>query len=151
MTNATAEAIKLAVRSLLADAESAPNPYVRLAALLAEVGLEAYPYAKSYFDGPKSLEELQAAPQSPSEVGYEDHHIVEQATAKPDGSEDVLMDDPNNLARIPTVKHWELNSWYETPDAEFDSMTPRQYLMGKSWDERCRVGLTGLRYIGVLK
>jgi hypothetical protein len=109
MTNATAEAIKLAIRSLLADAESAPNPYVRLAVLLAEVGLEAYPCAKSYFDGPKSLEELQAAAQSPSEVGYEDHHIVEQATANPDGSEDVLMGAPENLARIPTMKHWELN------------------------------------------
>jgi hypothetical protein len=30
-------------------------------------------------------------------------------------------------------------------------MTPRQYLMGKSWDERWPVGLDGLRAVGVLK
>ncbi len=151
MTEALAVAIKLAIRSLLREAESAPNPYVRIAALLAEVGLEAYPYVKAYFDPPVSLEELQAAAQSPSEEGYEDHHIVEQNTATPDGSEAALMDAPDNLARIPTVKHWELNRWYQTPDFKFDGMTPRQYLDGKSWDERRRVGLMGLRDIGVLK
>ena len=84
MTNTLAEGIKLAIRSLLlTELESATNPYVRIAALLAELGLEAYPYVRAYFDPPKSLEELQEAAQSPSEVGYEDHHIVEQATANP--------------------------------------------------------------------
>ena len=151
MTEVLAGAVKLAIRSLLARAESAPDPRVKIAALLVEVGLEAYPYVSAYFDPPNSLEELQEAAQSPSEAGYEDHHIVEQATANPDGSEDALMDDPDNLARIPMAKHWELNSWYETPDDEFDGLTPRQYLKGKSWEERWQVGLDGLRSIGVLK
>jgi hypothetical protein len=151
MTNALAEAIKFAIRGLLARAESAPDPRVKIAALLVEVGLEAYPYVSAYFDSPKSLEELQAAAQSPSEVGYEDHHIVEQATANPDGSEDALIDAPDNLARIPTAKHWKLNSWYQTPNPECGDLAPRQYLPGKSWDECRRLGLIGLRYIGVLK
>jgi len=151
MTEALAAAVKLAIRSLLKEAESAPNPYLRIAALLAEVGLEAYPYVKAYFDPPKSLEDLQAAAQLPSEVGYENHHIVEQNTRNPDGSEDALMDAPDNLARIPTAKHWRLNSWYQTEDREFNDLTPREYLPGKSWEERRRVGLIGLRYIGVLK
>jgi hypothetical protein len=148
---ALAQGIKIGIRRLIAAGIKAPHPYVRIAALLAGVALEAYPYVNAYFDPPKSLEELQEAAQSPSEAGYEDHHIVEQATANPDGSEDALMDDPDNLARIPTAKHWELNSWYETPDDEFDGLTPRQYLEGKSWEERWRVGLDGLRSVGVLK
>ena len=61
------------------------------------------------------------------------------------------MDDPDNLARIPTAKHWDLNRWYEKPEREFDGLTPRQYLQGKSWDERWQVGLRGLRALGVLK
>jgi hypothetical protein len=94
---------------------------------------------------------LQRAAQSPPEIGYDDHHNVEQATAAADGSEDALIDAPENLVRIPTVKHWELNRWYETANPNFDNMTPRQYLKEKSWDERYRVGIIGLRGIGVLQ
>jgi hypothetical protein len=155
MTNALAAAIKAGIRRLAAAGivavEEAGPPPAKIAALLLELGFEAYPYLKAYFDSPKSLEELQAAAQSPSEVGYEDHHIVEQATANPDGSEDALMDAPDNLARIPTIKHWELNSWYQTRNSELNEMTPRQYLDGKSWVERLRVGLMGLQDIGALK
>ena len=150
MTGALAEAINIALRGL-ALAESAEDNRVRIIAFLAEVGLEAYPYISAYFDPPKSLEALQAAAQSPSEVGYDDHHIVEQATANDDGSEDALMDSPDNLARIPTVKHWQLNRWYQKENSNLDGMTPRRYLDGKSWEERWRVGLMGLRDIGVLK
>ena len=151
MTEALAEAIKTAVRLFLARAEAAPDIRIRLAALLAEVGLEAYPYVRAYFDPPKTLEALQAAAQLPSEVGYDDHHIVEQATANPDGSEDDQIDSPDNLARIPTVKHWELNRWYQRSNRDLEGMTPREYLEGKSWADRLRVGLMGLRDIGVLK
>jgi len=61
------------------------------------------------------------------------------------------MDAPENLVRIPTVKHWELNSWYERPRTEFGNMTPREYLKDKSWEERRRAGLIGLRDVGILK
>jgi hypothetical protein len=115
------------------------------------VSAAAYPYVKSYFDPPKSLEDLQRAARSPSEIGYDDHHIVERATAAADGSEDALINAPENLVRIPMVKHWELNRWYETPDSEFYELTPRQYLRGKSWVERYRVGIIGLRAVGVLQ
>jgi hypothetical protein len=84
MTEVLAEAVKTAIRIILAQAESTPDPRVRIAALLAEVGLEAYPYVSAYFDSPKSFEELQAAAQSPSDPAYEN---VEQATANSDGSE----------------------------------------------------------------
>jgi hypothetical protein len=151
MTEILAEAVKTAIRVFLSRAESAPHPGVRIAAFLAEVGLEAYPYVSAYFGEAKSLEELQAAAQEPSQTGYEDHHIVEQATANPDGSEDRQIEAPDNLARIPTVKHWELNRWYQTPNYSLEGLTPRKYLDGKSWEERRRVGLMGMRDIGVLK
>jgi hypothetical protein len=55
-----------------------------------------------------------------------------------------LMDSPDNLARMPTLKHWELNAWYATPDRDLGYQSPRQYLIGKSWDERRMLGLIGL-------
>ena len=115
------------------------------------ISAAAFPYVKAYLDPPKSLGELQRAAQSPSQLGYEDHHIVERATAAADGSENALIAAPENLARIPTVKHWELNGWYETANPKFNDMTPRQYLKGKGWDERYQVGLEGLRKVGVLR
>jgi hypothetical protein len=130
------------------------NPEVLIAMALAELaaqGLEAgAPYVRAYFDGPKSLEELQEGVKTP-QPGYDIHHVVERNTAAPNGSEDALINAPDNLVSIPTVKHWELNRWYETPSLEFDKMTPRQYLKGKSWEERYRAGLVGLRAVGVLK
>jgi hypothetical protein len=120
-------------------------------AVAGAVSAAAYPYVNAYFDPPKSLEDLQRAAQSPPEIGYDDHHIVERATAAADGSENALIAAPENLARIPTVKHWHLNRWYDTPNRYFNDMTPRQYLKGKSWDERYSVALDGLRDVGVLQ
>ena len=60
------------------------------------------------------------------------------------------MDAPENLVRVPTLKHWELNAWYATSNRDFGNISPRQYLIGKSWDERRLVGLVGLQKIGVL-
>jgi len=34
------------------------------------------------------------------------HHIVEQATAAADGARTMPMRSPDNLVRIPTLKHW---------------------------------------------
>ncbi|MCW2319253.1 hypothetical protein M2322_004822 [Rhodoblastus acidophilus] len=139
MTRALAGAIKGAIRGGWAGA------------VAGAVSEAAYPYVKAYFDPPQSLEDLQSAAQSPPELGYDDHHIVEQATAAADGGEAALIAAPDNLARIPTVKHWQLNGWYETSNPSFNEMTPRQYLKGKSWEERFRVGLQGLRDVGVLQ
>jgi hypothetical protein len=113
---------------------------------LAEAAL---PYIKPYFDPPQSLADLNAAASDP-QTGYDIHHVVEQATSAEDGSEDDKMNSPDNLVRIPTLKHWELNSWYATSNRRFNYQSPRQYLIGKSWDERRMVGIIGLQEIGVL-
>jgi hypothetical protein len=154
MSSVLAQIIKAGIRRLVAMGIVAADflaPEVMLAvSVLATFGVAAFPFVRAYFDGPQSLEALQEAAKSPKR-GYEIHHIVEQATANPDGSERALIRGSDNLVRIPAVKHWELNSWYETEDQDFGDMTPRQYLKGKNWDERRRVGLEGLRTAGVLK
>ena len=116
----------------------------------AELAAEAYPYVKSYFDAPKSLEDLREAAKSP-EPGYDVRHIVERATTNPNGSEDELMNAPENLALIPTLKHWDLNGWYATKNPNLGNVAPRDFLEGKSWQVRREIGLMGLRAVGVLK
>lgn len=113
------------------------------------------PYISAYLQGPKTLEQLQADAKSPSE-GYEIHHIVEQTPAGKDGFSEAQIESQRNKVRIPTIKHWELNAWYDRPNEDYRDkdgnwMTPRQYVRDKSWLERRRVGLDGLRRVGVLK
>jgi hypothetical protein len=113
--------------------------------------LEEYEaHIKAYLDPPKSLEELQQAV-SESKKGYDIHHIVEQTPAKNDKFPDSKIQAPENLVRIPRFKHWEISSWYGRPNKIFGNKSPRDYLRGKDWDERLRVGLHALRIHGVLK
>ncbi|MGH6795267.1 MAG: hypothetical protein ACREDD_06100 [Methylocella sp.] len=103
-----------------------------------------------YLDDPKSLQELQSDVGKP-EKGYEVHHIVEQAAAAREGYSQVEIDAPDNLVRIPTLKHWENTGWYMTPNEDFGFLSPREYLTGKSWKEKRRVGLDALIDAGVLE
>ena len=111
---------------------------------------EALPTIKAYFDGPLPLDELQRNALTP-ERGYDIHHVVEQTSAEQDGFPRSQIDGPDNLVRISTLKHWEINAWYQTAQEEFNYMTPREYLRGKSWDERRQVGLRALVDFGILK
>lgn len=106
----------------------------------------------SYRDPPKSLEELQSGVSEESKAGYQDHHIVEQTSAERDVnySRDVI-DHPDNLVRTPTMKHEDINAWYQKPNREYGGQSPREYLRDKGWDERRAVGLKALREVGVLK
>jgi hypothetical protein len=126
------------------------GPYIWIA---AEAGSWIYDHRaeiNSYFDPPKSLEELQDAANHP-EKGYDIHHIVERNSAAKGGSEDKLIDAPENRVRIPRWKHWQINAFYQRPNKDYGWLTPRQYLRGKSWEERTRVGLDALRDAGVLR
>jgi hypothetical protein len=113
--------------------------------------LEEYEGAiKAYLDPPKSLEELQQAVSEPKK-GYDIHHIVEQTPAKKDKFPDSTIQAPENLVGIPRFKHWEISSWYGRPNEMFGNKSPRDYLRGKDWDERLKVGLHALKIHGVLK
>jgi hypothetical protein len=110
----------------------------------------AWPSIVSYTDAPKSLGELQENARS-ARPGYDRHHIVEQSSAEIYGYPRRKIDDPENVVSIPRMKHWEINAWYQTKNREYGMETPRDYLRGKDWDERQRVGLKALRKYGVLK
>lgn len=108
------------------------------------------PYIRAYLDGPKSLEELQRDVGKP-EKGYEVHHIVEQAPAAREGHPCEDIDGPDNLVRIPTLKHWEITGWYMRGNDEFGGLSLRTFLQGKSRSERREVGVKALINFGVLK
>jgi len=105
----------------------------------------------SYLDPPKTLEDLQQAAALGPRPGYNIHHIVEQTPAGQDGFSWSAIDAGDNLVLIPTLKHWQINGWYSTPNDDFGGLSPRDYLRGKSWDERMRVGKLALVLYGVLE
>ena len=74
---------------------------------------EHSPLIESYRDAPKSLDELQQDVSTP-DPGYDIHHIVEQTQAKKDGFTREQIDNAENLVRIPRMKRWEINAWYQT-------------------------------------
>ena len=104
----------------------------------------------SFADPPKTLKELQDNASSP-QPGYEIHHIVEQTPAAKEGYSRSQIDDPDNLVRVPTYKHRSINSWYSTKSDDFGGISPRDYLRGRSWEEKRKMGLSALRQFGVLK
>ncbi len=105
----------------------------------------------SALDPPRTLEELNEAAQvKGTHPGRDDHHIIEQGDQNSDVPREVI-DGKENLVRIPRYKHWQVNGYYQTPRDEFDGLTPREYLKGKSIEERRRVGLDALRKFGIIE
>ena len=106
---------------------------------------------KSANDPAKTLEELQTRVSPESEPGYQDHHIVGQHPENRALFGDSLIGSPENLVRIPVLKHIDISAWYSTQSKDFGGLSPRDYLRGRDWDEQTRVGLDLLRERGVLK
>jgi hypothetical protein len=90
----------------------------------------------SYSDPPKTLKELQDAVSLISRPGYQDHHIVEQTPARKEGFPNSRIDDSENVVRIPARKHRDISDWYSTSNEDFGGQSPRDYLRGRSWEER---------------
>lgn len=111
---------------------------------------EYVPYVQAYFDEPKGLDELRQSVSTPAR-GYDIHHIVEQTPAEQDGFSQELIESSDNLVRIPTLKHWEITGWAARKNDQFGGLSPREYLRGKDWEERMRVGRQGLVEHGVLE
>jgi hypothetical protein len=108
------------------------------------------PYVSAFLDEPKSLQELQRAVIE-RKRGYDIQHIVEKTPALADGFTRAQTEAPENLALVPTLKHWRLTAWFATKNDDFGGVSPREYLRGKSWDERKRLGLSALIKEGILK
>lgn len=109
------------------------------------------PYIYSYLDPPKTWEELRQN----QGRGYDEHHVVERWSEN-DGIPPSMIYAADNEALIPILKHWEINGWLDEPNEEFKDqdgkkISPREYMKGKSWEERRRVGIDALVKFGVLK
>jgi hypothetical protein len=72
----------------------------------------------AYRDEPKTLEELQRTVQEPK-PGYDTHHIVEQTAAERFGFTRSEVNDPENLVRVPRLRHYEITGWYGTRTDEY--------------------------------
>ncbi len=105
---------------------------------------------RAYLEPPKTLRELQDAASDPR-PGFDIHHIVEQTPARQDGLPEWRIDAPENRVAVPTYRHWEVTSWYQTRNDEFGNLSPREYLRGQPWEVRRAVGLRALKIHGVLK
>ena len=104
---------------------------------------------------PYDLDDLVAAAKKKSEPGYQDHHIVEQGPQNDDLSpeEKKRIDHPENIVRIPYYEHQLITNYYRNRDPKppCNGMTPRQYMRGKSFDDRYQFGLNVLRGRGIIK
>jgi hypothetical protein len=101
-------------------------------------------------DEPKTLEELQAGV-GLKRPGYDDHHVVEQTWAERFGFSRSEIDGPSNIVSIPRLKHYQITGWYGARNADYNWMSPREYLSDKSWEEREKIGRHALILFGVLK
>lgn len=108
---------------------------------------------QSYRDPPKSIEKLYQEADDLPKPGYQRHHIVEQTSAEQDGFSRRRIDASENLVAVPRLKHQEISAWYSriNNDEPFNGLTPRDYLRGKSWAQRRKIGLEALIEFGVLK
>ncbi len=102
-------------------------------------------------DPPASLEELQRRAQTSSEPGYENHHIVNQHSGNRAKFGDSRIEAPENVVRIPQLKHIELSRWYATKNSRFGGRSPQEALREMSWEEQTRIGLEQLRHFKVLE
>lgn len=125
--------------------------------LAFSLGLEAafwlageLPSILSYQDPPKTLGELQQAVSDP-QPGYDIHHIVEQKAARNAGFPEEMINGSQNLVRIPRYSHHEITGWYQRGNDDFGTLSPRQFLEGKTWDERYQMGIRSLIEKGALK
>jgi hypothetical protein len=83
--------------------------------------------------------------------GYDDHHIVEKTWAEYFGFTKSQIDDPSNLASIPSLTHYQITGWYMTPNPDYGGLSPREYLRDKDWETRRQVGLDALKRFNVLQ
>jgi hypothetical protein len=135
--------------SIEAGARAAAGRYLRVIKAIIWLA-QNYPYIASYLDPPKTLNELQRNVADPKQ-GYEIHHIAEEAASRKDNIPENEIQSGENLVRVPTLKHWEITSWMMRSNPKYGGLSPREYLKGKSWEERLKVGREALIETGVLK
>jgi hypothetical protein len=115
---------------------------------------------RSSLDQPKTLEEMQTPP-TQNQLGYEQHHIVEQNPANiaksplADAVEKfgrAAIDDPSNIVWIPRLKHEVISAFYNSAD-NFDQAGRLHRLIVNEldYDSQYAAGLQALQMFGVLQ
>jgi hypothetical protein len=104
---------------------------------------------QTYREPPRPLRELQEGVATWRD-GTQVHHIIERVAEREGFSEQQIYGFQNEV-RIPTLKHREITSWYQTKNRFYDWMSPREYLRGKTWEHHRSVGLFALEKFGVSK
>lgn len=137
----------------LAAFEARRSPAV--AAVLAAIGAaewlrSEWSSIQFYRDAPRTMEELVGRAQE-AIPGYHRHHIVEQTQAERDGFPRSLIDSVENVVSVPVYRHREISAWYQRPNVRYGNLSPRDYLRGRDWSERVRIGHQALIDFGVLK
>jgi hypothetical protein len=56
----------------------------------------------------------------------------------------------DNIVRIPSYAHRDITAYYQTKQKALGGMTPREYLRGKSFEERYTYGIQVPKDFGVL-
>ena len=143
-------AVKWITRALIIGTIPELGPYLLGLQLGIWAAAQIWPYIRASFQAPKTLEELQKDALNP-ETGYDIHHLVEKAQARRAGMPESVWNSPENRVRVPTLKHWQITGWYMTKNEEYGDLSPRDYLEGKSWEEKMEVGRKALIKFGVLK
>jgi hypothetical protein len=123
---------------------------VKLISWVRDAPYRYYDQLVANLEEPKSFEELQEGLGHPR-WGYHEHHIAERASATQDKFPESLIESPDNRVMIPAMKHREITTWYQTPNKDYEWLSPREYLRGKSWNERYSLGIQKLIDFGVLK
>ena len=142
--------VKAAAYWLAAAGKGVAARYLKILRAVYWVTTLALPYIRAYLSPPKTLEELQQDVLNP-QPGYNIHHIVEQTPARDNRFPEDMINGPDNLVRIPTLRHWQITTWFQTGNPDFGDLSPRNYLRDKSWEERRRVGIDAMIRFGVLK
>ncbi len=115
---------------------------------------------RASLDPPKTLDELQTGP-TENELGYEQHHIVEQNpanVAKSPAEVEVekfgqaVLDDPGNLVWIPRLKHELITAYYNSTDNDDpDRRLRRRVISAMDYDAQYEAGLQAMQMFGVLQ
>ncbi len=88
------------------------HPHIRITLTIGHwLFEELSPLIHASWDEPKSLEELQYNVRNPQD-GYDIHHIVEKEAARKAGFPEEWIEGPDNLVRIPRLKHWLITAEY---------------------------------------
>jgi hypothetical protein len=117
---------------------------------------------RANFDPPKTLEELQILPVE-NQLGYEEHHVVEQNDDNIEKSVDIIdlplvkfgrdaIDDRNNIVWVPRLKHEKITADYNRKiSGDLPARRVRDAINEMDYDAQRAAGLAKLREYGILQ